>query len=73
MSQVIDRPDLSAAAVYASVPDRVRRRDELFALLADAVAHYPWAHWQARMRSGGVPRGQLRSVGEAIRSPEARA
>jgi crotonobetainyl-CoA:carnitine CoA-transferase CaiB-like acyl-CoA transferase len=72
MSQVIDRPDLAAAEVYATPPDRIRRRDELFAILGEAFARNPWSHWQTRMRAAGVPCGQLRTVGEAIRSPEAR-
>src|SRR5215472_4664264 len=72
MSQVLDRADLAAAAVYATGPDRIRRRDELFAILGEAFAKNPWSYWQARMRAAGVPCGQLRSVGEAIRSPEAR-
>jgi len=72
MSQVIDRADLATAAGYATGPDRIRRRDELFAILGEAFAKQPWLYWQARMRGAGVPCGQVRSVGEAIRSPEAR-
>ena len=72
MSQVVGRADLAAAEIYATGPDRIRRRDELFAILGDAFAQQPWAYWQARMRAAGVPCGQVRTVGEAIRSPEAR-
>jgi crotonobetainyl-CoA:carnitine CoA-transferase CaiB-like acyl-CoA transferase len=72
MSQVIDRPDLASAEAYASGPERIRRRDELFAILGEAFARQPWSHWQSKMRAAGVPCGQVRSVGEAIRSPEAR-
>ena len=72
MSQVIDRADLASAEIYATGPDRIRRRDELFAILGDVFAQQPWSHWQSRMRAAGVPCGQVRSVGEAIRSPEAR-
>jgi crotonobetainyl-CoA:carnitine CoA-transferase CaiB-like acyl-CoA transferase len=72
MSQVIERPDLAAAEAYATGPARIRRRDELFALLGEAFARQPWPYWQAKMRAAGVPCGQVRSVGEAIRSPEAR-
>jgi crotonobetainyl-CoA:carnitine CoA-transferase CaiB-like acyl-CoA transferase len=72
MSQVIGREDLAAAEIYATGPDRIRRRDELFAILAEAFAKQPWSHWQSRMRTAGVPCGQLRSISEAIRSPEAR-
>jgi len=72
MSQVIDREDLATGDIYATGPDRIRRRDELFAILSEAFAQQPWSHWQARMRAAGVPCGQVRTVGEAIRSPEAR-
>jgi crotonobetainyl-CoA:carnitine CoA-transferase CaiB-like acyl-CoA transferase len=72
MSQVIERSDLAEAEIYATGPQRIRRRDELFAILGEAFAKRPWAHWQTRMRAASVPCGQVRSVGEAIRSPEAR-
>jgi crotonobetainyl-CoA:carnitine CoA-transferase CaiB-like acyl-CoA transferase len=72
MSQVIDRADLASADIYATGAERIRRRDELFAILGDVFARQPWSHWQARMRAAGVPCGQVRTVGEAIRSPEAR-
>ncbi len=72
MSQVIDRPDLAAAEIYASGPDRIQRREELFAILGEVFAKQTWSHWQSRMRASGVPCGQVRTVGEAIRSPEAR-
>ncbi|MET4119863.1 crotonobetainyl-CoA:carnitine CoA-transferase CaiB-like acyl-CoA transferase [Bradyrhizobium sp. JR4.1] len=72
MSQVLDRRDLASAEIYATGSDRIGRRDELFALLGEAFAQQPWEHWQARMRAAGIPHGQVRSVGDAIRSPEAR-
>jgi crotonobetainyl-CoA:carnitine CoA-transferase CaiB-like acyl-CoA transferase len=72
MSQVIDRPDLAAAEAYATGTERIRRRDELFDVLGEAFAHRPWSYWQSKMRAAGVPCGQVRTVGEAIRSPEAR-
>jgi crotonobetainyl-CoA:carnitine CoA-transferase CaiB-like acyl-CoA transferase len=72
MSQVIGRPDLAAAEIYATGTDRIRRRDELFAILGEAFAQQSWSHWQSKMRAAGVPCGQVRTVGEAIRSPEAR-
>ncbi len=72
MAQVLEREDLAGAEIYATGPDRIRRREELFAILGDAFARQPWSHWQSRMRAAGVPCGHLRTVGEAIRSPEAR-
>jgi crotonobetainyl-CoA:carnitine CoA-transferase CaiB-like acyl-CoA transferase len=72
MGQVIERPDLAAAEIYATGPDRIRHRNELFAILGEAFAKQTWSYWQARMRGAGVPCGQVRTVGQAIRSPEAR-
>ncbi len=73
MAQVIERPELADDPAYATGRDRSARRDELFALLGEAFSKQPRAHWQARMRAAGVPCGEVRTVGEAIRSPEARA
>ncbi|MGY3607395.1 MULTISPECIES: CaiB/BaiF CoA transferase family protein [unclassified Bradyrhizobium] len=72
MAQVMGRADMATAEIYATGPERIRRRDELFAILGEAFAQQPWSYWQSRMRAAGVPCGQVRSVGEAIRSPEAR-
>jgi crotonobetainyl-CoA:carnitine CoA-transferase CaiB-like acyl-CoA transferase len=72
MAQVIDRPDLASSELYATPPDRIKRRDELFAILGDTFSQQPWSYWQSRMREAGVPCGKVRTVGEAIRSPEAR-
>ena len=72
MGQVLERPDVAADADYATGPLRIRHRERLFAFLDEAFARHDWAHWQARMRAAGVPCGLVRTVGEAIRSPEAR-
>ena len=72
-SEVIERPDVAGDPRYATPKDRVEHRDELFALFGDAFARQPWPYWQQRMRRAGVPCGLVRTVAEAIRSPEARA
>jgi crotonobetainyl-CoA:carnitine CoA-transferase CaiB-like acyl-CoA transferase len=72
VSQVLDLPQLADDPKYATNKDRVARREELFGILQEAFSLQPWAHWQSRMRGASVPCGELRQVGEAIRSPEAR-
>lgn len=72
MGQVLERPDMAADPNYASPSLRNRHRDRLFSFLDAAFAQADWAHWQTRMRAAGVPCGLVRTVGEAIRSPEAR-
>lgn len=72
MLQVLERPDLAADPDYASGPLRTAHRERLFTTLSETFRREDWLHWQTRMRSAGVPCGLVRSVGEAIRSPEAR-
>lgn len=72
MAQVLERPDVAEDPAFATGRERTLRRDDLFALLGKAFAEQPWSHWQGRMRAAGVPCGEVRTVGEAIRSPEAR-
>jgi crotonobetainyl-CoA:carnitine CoA-transferase CaiB-like acyl-CoA transferase len=73
MTQVLGRPDIANDPAFAQPQDRVARRDELFAVLAEAFAHEPWAHWQRLMREAHVPCGVVNTVPQAIRSPQARA
>lgn len=70
---VLDRPDLAQDPQLSLRDGRLARRDELFAILDEAFAKQPWSYWQERMRAAQVPCGEVRSVSQAIRSPEARA
>ncbi len=72
-SQVLQREDLANDPQLAERNGRLARRDELFRVLDEAFAQQPWAVWQERMRAASIPCGEIRTVGEAIRSPEARA
>ncbi len=72
LTQVLELPHVAADPAYANNKDRVAHRETLFALLQEEFGRRPWAHWQSRMREASVPCGELRTVGEAIRSPEAR-
>lgn len=70
--QVVDLPHLADDPHYATNKDRVARRESLFAQLQEVFSMQPWSFWQARLRSASVPAGELRTVDDAIRSPEAR-
>ena len=70
--QVLERPDLAADPVLADRNGRMTRRAELFGVLDEAFAQQPWAFWQARMRKASIPCGEVRSVGQAMRSEESR-
>jgi crotonobetainyl-CoA:carnitine CoA-transferase CaiB-like acyl-CoA transferase len=70
--QVLDMPDVAANPAYATNKDRLGKRDEIFALLQNEFSKQPFEYWHARMLKASVPCGVLRTVGEAVRSPEAR-
>ncbi len=71
-SQVLDMPELAADPVLADRNGRIARRAELFKVLGDAFIKHPWLYWQDRMRAASIPCGQVRKVGETLRSPEGR-
>ena len=73
VGQVLNRPDLANDPALAERNGRIARRDELFATLNAEFALHPWAYWQDRMRAAQIPSGEVRTVGEAMRSPEATA
>lgn len=72
LKQVVDLPEMADDPAYATNKDRVARREQLFARLQEVFSTKPWSFWQERLRTASVPAGELRSVGEAIRSAEAR-
>ncbi|WP_144146776.1 CaiB/BaiF CoA transferase family protein [Paraburkholderia sp. BCC1884] len=71
-SQVLEMPELAADPVLADRNGRITRREELFRILDEAFIRHPWAYWQQRMRAASIPCGEVRTVGEALRSAEAR-
>jgi len=73
MAQVIERPDLANDPVLADRNGRMSKRKEIFEMLGEIFARQPWSYWQPRMRAASIPCGEVRNVGDAIRSPEARS
>jgi len=72
MTQVVELPEAASKPEYATNKDRLAHREEIFAMLQAEFGRHPWSHWRERLREAGIPSGELRTVGEAIRSPEAR-
>lgn len=73
MTQVVDRPDLVDDPRFSSSADRVKHRDELTDMLSAVFARQPFSYWQPRMRAASLPCGEIRTIADAVRSPEARA
>jgi crotonobetainyl-CoA:carnitine CoA-transferase CaiB-like acyl-CoA transferase len=72
MTEVLDRPEIASDPQYARGVDRVARREALFTVLEEAFAKQPWSYWQSRMRAAGVPHGEVRTLRQALRSPQVR-
>jgi crotonobetainyl-CoA:carnitine CoA-transferase CaiB-like acyl-CoA transferase len=70
--QVLDRSDLADDPAYKDRDGRMERRDQLFDMMNALFTSQPWSYWQPRMRAAQVPCGEVRTVGEAVRSPEVR-
>jgi crotonobetainyl-CoA:carnitine CoA-transferase CaiB-like acyl-CoA transferase len=71
--QVLERPDLANDPVLKDRNGRIAQREKLFNLLEEAFAKQPWSYWQPRMRAASIPCGEVRTVGEALRSNESKA
>ncbi len=70
---VLGRPELAADARFATNAARLQHRDALIPLLEAVLRTQPAAHWQQRLAHTGIPTGTVRSVGQALASPEATA
>ena len=70
---VLERPDLASDPTLADRDGRMARRQELFDTLQEIFKTKPWAHWQARLAKASVPSAEIRTLPDALRSPEARS
>ncbi|OWT63574.1 CaiB/BaiF CoA transferase family protein [Candidimonas nitroreducens] len=73
VGQVLEREDLANDDSLKGRNDRIARREFLFEELGKEFRRQPWLHWQARMRQAQIPCGEVRTVGQAMRSAEAQA
>lgn len=71
--QVLDRPDLANDPVLSQRVKRLEQRERIFAVMDEAFAKQPWSHWAPRLRVASVPHGQVKTLGEALASDEARS
>jgi crotonobetainyl-CoA:carnitine CoA-transferase CaiB-like acyl-CoA transferase len=71
--QVLDRPDLAYDTELSQRVKRLEQRERIFQIMDDAFAKQPWSYWAPRLRAANVPHGQVRTLGEALASDEARS
>jgi len=71
-AQVLERPDLANDPVFSDRNGRMARRDDIFKILEDLFVQQPWSYWGPRMRAAQIPCGEVRNVGDALRSAESK-
>ena len=71
--EVLKAPELPEDPEFASNETRAGNRSRLNAILNEIFSKDTRDNWIAKMRKSGVPAGPIRTVGEAMRSPETTA
>jgi crotonobetainyl-CoA:carnitine CoA-transferase CaiB-like acyl-CoA transferase len=71
LCEELDLPDLADDARFASNDARVRHRDQLRPILADAFAEADSGHWLQRLDEAGIPCGPVNSILAAFDQPQA--
>jgi crotonobetainyl-CoA:carnitine CoA-transferase CaiB-like acyl-CoA transferase len=70
---VAGMPEIADDAELIRPAGRMAQRERLIGLLARLFASDTRDHWLARLQESGVPAGPVRTVEEALHSPETRA
>ena len=70
--QVFERPDIAHDPVLSKRDNRLAQRELLFRIMEEEFARQPWTYWEPKLRAAGVPSGQVRTLAQALASPEAR-
>jgi len=71
--EVVGLPELVDDPRFGTNPDRVRHRDELCAILEEALSENDTAHWQARLAEAGVPAAPVADVADVAHAPQTEA
>ena len=69
VKEMNDPPDLLTAD-FATNSARMRNQTKLKPILQRLFAQAPLEQWMQKLRSAGVPAGPIRSIAEAVASPE---
>jgi len=72
-NKLLDRPELATDARFTANSGRVSNRVALIAVLAPLIAAQPTQYWLDGLKAAGVPSGAVRSVRDALGSPETAA
>jgi crotonobetainyl-CoA:carnitine CoA-transferase CaiB-like acyl-CoA transferase len=71
VEDVVERPEMADDPRFQTNQGRIDHREEIFAQVQAVFGTKPRNYWSQKMREAGVPCGEIRSIGEAVRAPEA--
>jgi len=71
LAEVLEEPAWADDPRFATNPARVRHREALIPMIAERFSRRPAADWLAALAVAGIPAGPVRTVPEALSSPEA--
>jgi crotonobetainyl-CoA:carnitine CoA-transferase CaiB-like acyl-CoA transferase len=73
LCQALGRPELAWDLRFATNPDRVRSRQELYEALAELLKTEGAEAWSRRLTEAGVPCSPIHRVSEALAHPQVKA
>lgn len=71
LCQVLEAPRWADDPRFSTNPARVRHRDALLPMIEERLSRRPAAAWLAVLEAAGIPAGPVRTIPEALSSPEA--
>jgi crotonobetainyl-CoA:carnitine CoA-transferase CaiB-like acyl-CoA transferase len=71
--KVIGRPELAGDPRFRTNGERMRNLEALTALVSEALAPRPSAHWIAEFEKAGVPVGPVNRIGDMLADPQVAA
>ena len=70
LAKCLGRPELAQDERFSRNENRVRNRDEIDALIADAMVSRKTAEWFADLQGQGIPCSPINKVNDAIEDPQ---
>jgi len=68
-AEIAGHPEWAADARFTKNPERVKNRERVDGMIAEALRRDRTASWIERLRAAGVPCGPINSVAEALEDP----
>lgn len=72
MCEALGMPELADDPRFGTSASRIQNADAITEIVQQQLETETWAYWSEKFKAYGVPVGQVRTLGQALQSPEAR-